>query len=140
MFQFLRLTIPDPETQPSPVRPADNLLASLLRNNKNLVYKYHEHDSLLENNSAEDLNEQEKADAWAAYENDVSMKSKFSFCYFTFTLEINKMIFSDQFGNVSKSPVYNVILSRRRRAKSLNRSWKIVFSKLAIFTSDCPIC
>lgn len=40
------------------------------------MYKYHEHDSLLENNSAEDLNEQEKADAWDAYEKDVSMKSK----------------------------------------------------------------
>ncbi len=53
----------------------DNFLASLLRNFKNLVYKYHEHDSLLENNSAEDLNEQEKADAWEAYEKDVSMKS-----------------------------------------------------------------
>lgn len=78
-YFFLRLTIPDQAVQPTPVRPVDNILASLLRNFKNLVYKYHEHDSLLENNSAEDLNEQEKADAWDAYEKDVSMKSEFLF-------------------------------------------------------------
>lgn len=95
-----RLTTPDPDAQPTPVRPVDNILASLLRNFKSLVYKYHEHDSLLENNSAEDLNEQEKADAWEAYEKDVSMKSKshslsesvlmLIFCqFFYFNLQIN---------------------------------------------------
>lgn len=77
------LTKPDPAEQPTPVRPVDNILANLLRNFKSLVYKYHEHDSLLENNSAEDLNEQEKADAWEAYEKDVSMKSEFSVIYAT---------------------------------------------------------
>lgn len=76
ILHFDRLTKPDPAAQPTPVRPVDYILASLLRNFKSLVYKYHEHDSLLENNSAEDLNEQEKADAWEAYEKDVSMKSK----------------------------------------------------------------
>ncbi|KAG4080668.1 hypothetical protein HA402_013198 [Bradysia odoriphaga] len=77
LAELYTLTKPDPAEQPTPVRPVDNILASLLRNFKNLVYKYHEHDSLLENNSAEDLNEQEKADAWEAYEKDVSMKNQF---------------------------------------------------------------
>lgn len=40
------------------------------------MYKYHEHDSLLENNAAEDLNDEEKADAWNAYEMEVNMKSE----------------------------------------------------------------
>ncbi|XP_037038304.1 transcriptional regulator ATRX-like isoform X2 [Bradysia coprophila] len=77
LAELYTLTKPDPAEQPTPVRPVDNILASLLRNFKSLVYKYHEHDSLLENNSAEDLNEQEKADAWEAYEKDVSMKNQF---------------------------------------------------------------
>lgn len=105
-----RLTIPDPATQPTPVRPVDNILASLLRNFKNLVYKYHEHDSLLENNSAEDLNEQEKADAWDAYEKDVNMKSKFFFVNSSICVRISKLKFclfiADQFGNVSKIKFY----------------------------------
>lgn len=84
----------------------DNILASLLRNFKNLVYKYHEHESLLENNAAEDLNEQEKADAWEAYEKDVSMKSKFfpTFCFVTVSkLNFFFFLLPDQFGNVSKT-------------------------------------
>lgn len=71
-----------------------------------MVYKYHEHDTLLEKSSEQDLSEEEKADAWAAYENDVSMKSKFSLLSF-FLLRIkffNLFLFyllSDQH-NVSK--------------------------------------
>lgn len=68
--------MPDYNERPTPVRPVDNVLASLLHNFSDLVYKYHEHDSLLEKNSEQDLSEEEKADAWAAYENDVSLKSK----------------------------------------------------------------
>ncbi|KAJ6649538.1 Transcriptional regulator ATRX like, partial [Pseudolycoriella hygida] len=75
LSELYTLTIPDPAEQPTPIRPADNILANLLRNFKNLVYKYHEHDSLLENNSAEDLNEQEKADAWEAYEKDINSET-----------------------------------------------------------------
>lgn len=73
-----RLTHPDYSSRPIPVRPFDNVLASLLHNNPDLVYKYHEHDSLLEKNTEQDLSEEEKQDAWAAYENDVSLKSRFT--------------------------------------------------------------
>lgn len=71
-----RLTKPDYAERETPIRPYDNVLASLLHNFPDLVYKYHEHDSLLEKNSEQDLSEEEKADAWAAYESDVNMKSK----------------------------------------------------------------
>lgn len=40
-----------------------------------MVYKYHEHDSLLERNNEQDLSEAEKADAWAAYEKDATMRN-----------------------------------------------------------------
>lgn len=43
-----------------------------------MVFKYHEHDSLLESNSEQDLSEEEKADAWAAYENDVKIRNQMS--------------------------------------------------------------
>lgn len=76
MNYSFRLTVPDYSERPTPIRPVDNVLASLLHNFPDLVYKYHEHDSLLEKNSEQDLSEEEKADAWAAYENDVSNKSK----------------------------------------------------------------
>lgn len=61
------------------MRPNDNVLASLLHNFPDLVYKYHEHDSLLEQNTEQDLSEEEKRDAWQSYEKDVSMKSTFIF-------------------------------------------------------------
>lgn len=42
------------------------------------MYKYHEHDSLLERNNEQDLSEAEKADAWAAYEKDATMRNTLS--------------------------------------------------------------
>lgn len=51
----------------------DNVLSSLLHNSPDLVYKYHEHDSLLENKPEQDLSEADKAEAWAAYEKDLTM-------------------------------------------------------------------
>lgn len=43
-----------------------------------MLYKYHEHDSLLERNNEQDLSEADKADAWAAYEKDVTMRNTLS--------------------------------------------------------------
>lgn len=94
------LTIPDYAERPTPVRPYDNVLASLLRNFSELVYKYHEHDSLLERNSEQDLSEEEKADAWAAYEKDVSLKSEYSCAYFQCVF-YNCDPFLDQYNNMN---------------------------------------
>lgn len=74
------MTKTDYTQRPVPIRPADNILSSLLHNFPELVYKYHEHDSLLENKPEQDLSEADKAEAWAAYEKDVNMqRSNFKF-------------------------------------------------------------
>lgn len=70
---IFRLTKTDYSTRPVPIRPQDYVLSSLLHNFPDLVYKYHEHDSLLENKPEQDLSEADKAEAWAAYEKDLSM-------------------------------------------------------------------
>uniref|UniRef100_A0A182RAT7 Transcriptional regulator ATRX n=1 Tax=Anopheles funestus TaxID=62324 RepID=A0A182RAT7_ANOFN len=58
-------------TRETPILPADDILASLLRTFSNKVIKYHEHDSLLENKPEQDLSEEEKKEAWAAYEREI---------------------------------------------------------------------
>lgn len=74
-FRF-RLTKPDWNGRPTPNVPKDDLLAHLIIQFPKMVYKYHEHDSLLENKGDEELSEQEKNDAWAMYEADVKRKNE----------------------------------------------------------------
>lgn len=76
VFFFYRLTKPNFAERPIPTLPSDKLLAYLLHTYPNMAYKYHEHDSLLEQNADEELSEAEKEAAWAAYENDVKIKSE----------------------------------------------------------------
>lgn len=64
------------EDRPTPNYPRDTLLAHLLHKYPHLVYRYHEHDSLLENKNEQDLSEEEKADAWKQYEDDVKRKNE----------------------------------------------------------------
>ncbi len=45
-------------------------MAELLTTKKSLIYKYHEHDSLLENKVGEELSEEERKAAWEEYENE----------------------------------------------------------------------
>lgn len=60
--------------RPVPVLPADELLKNLLLRFPKLIFKYHEHDSLLENKDEEDLSEAEKIEAWTQYEQEEKMK------------------------------------------------------------------
>lgn len=83
------MTKPDYNERPIPMRPNDNVLASLLHNFPDLVYKYHEHDSLLEQNTEQDLSEEEKRDAWQSYEKDVSMKSSLRVSLHNVDVQIN---------------------------------------------------
>lgn len=76
VFAIFSLTIPDHSSRPTPILPQDNILARLLRSFPDLVYKYHEHDSLLENKVEQELSEQEKNEAWTAYERDLQMNSE----------------------------------------------------------------
>lgn len=73
------MTKPDWDAKPIPNVPKDDLLAQLLMQFPRLIYKYHEHDSLLENKGEEELSEQEKNDAWALYEADVKRKNETNF-------------------------------------------------------------
>ncbi|XP_059618266.1 transcriptional regulator ATRX-like isoform X2 [Phlebotomus argentipes] len=71
LAELYTLTKTDMSQRPTPNMPTDYLLRNLLHNHANLVYKYHEHDSLLENKLEQDLSEADKKEAWDAYENDL---------------------------------------------------------------------
>ncbi|XP_034473982.1 transcriptional regulator ATRX homolog [Drosophila innubila] len=72
LAELYTLTKPVQSERTMPVLPKDTILAHLLRQSE-LVYKYHEHDSLLENKVEQELSEQEKADAWDTYERELQM-------------------------------------------------------------------
>lgn len=57
--------------RPTPNLPQDDILANLLIMFPDRLYKYHEHDSLLEDKPEEGLSEADKNEAWAAYESDL---------------------------------------------------------------------
>ncbi|XP_058819845.1 uncharacterized protein LOC131682415 [Topomyia yanbarensis] len=67
------------QVRETPILPADDLLASLLRNHPACCFKYHEHDSLLENKPEQDLSEEDKKEAWAAYEREIQNNDKPSY-------------------------------------------------------------
>ena len=54
----------------TPLVPKDRLLAELTLQRKDLVMAFHEHDSLLENKSEEELSESERKAAWDEFENE----------------------------------------------------------------------
>ncbi|XP_054711229.1 transcriptional regulator ATRX homolog [Uloborus diversus] len=56
--------------RPTPLVPKDRLLAELLIKKKEWIVTYHEHDSLLQNETEEDLTEEERQAAWNEYENE----------------------------------------------------------------------
>ncbi|XP_071453128.1 transcriptional regulator ATRX homolog isoform X2 [Hetaerina americana] len=56
--------------RPTPMLPKDRLLAEVIQKYPDLIDNYHEHDSLLENKTEEELNEEERKAAWEDFEND----------------------------------------------------------------------
>lgn len=69
------LSMPDFNTRPVPIRPADLLLANLVHTFPNIIFKYHIHDSLLENKPEEDLSEEEKREAWLEYDKQMHQET-----------------------------------------------------------------
>ena len=55
--------------RPTPNVPKDRLMAELVRELKEWIVAFHEHDSLLENKEDEELNEEERKAAWDEFEN-----------------------------------------------------------------------
>lgn len=89
-----------------------------------MVYKYHEHDTLLESNNEQQLSEEEKADAWAAYENDVKMKNTFNNMtqygdQFNMASAYNN--FSSAYGNMFNSFPSNYALTNPQLGAYLNQ-------------------
>lgn len=65
--------------RPTPLVPKDRLLAELLIKHKEWIVTYHEHDSLLQNETETDLTEEERQAAWAEYENEKEGRAAPSF-------------------------------------------------------------
>ncbi|KAG7301961.1 hypothetical protein JYU34_013405 [Plutella xylostella] len=59
-----------PEPREIPPLPKDRLFAEMLKDHETQIYKYHEHDSLLENKEEETLTEEERKAAWEDFENE----------------------------------------------------------------------
>ena len=58
------------DKRPIPKVPKDLLLAELLKKHEKLIWKYHDHDSLLENQADEHLTEEDRKAAWEEFENE----------------------------------------------------------------------
>lgn len=58
--------------------PSDYILSNLMKNFKNVVHKYHCHDSLLQNKGDEALSVEERKLAWTEYENEKPQQMKSS--------------------------------------------------------------
>ncbi|XP_050096003.1 transcriptional regulator ATRX homolog isoform X2 [Anopheles aquasalis] len=68
--ELYRYDVEPSEPRPTPNLPKDRLFAELLQRFEKLIYKYHEHDSLLENKEEETLNEEERLAAWEEFEQE----------------------------------------------------------------------
>ncbi|XP_049533839.1 transcriptional regulator ATRX homolog isoform X1 [Anopheles darlingi] len=68
--ELYRYDVEPSEPRPTPNLPKDRLFAELLQRFDKLIYKYHEHDSLLENKEEETLNEEERKAAWEEFEQE----------------------------------------------------------------------
>ncbi|RZB39883.1 transcriptional regulator ATRX -like, partial [Asbolus verrucosus] len=66
---------PKREDRPIPLVPKDVLLGELLQKYEDKIYKYHEHQSLLENKEEEGLNEEERKAAWEEFENEKKQRN-----------------------------------------------------------------
>lgn len=70
LSQLYVLTKTDYSKRPAPRIPSDDVLTHLLHNFPRLAFKYHDHESLLENKPEQDLNEDEINEAWEQYKQE----------------------------------------------------------------------
>lgn len=61
---------PEKDARKTPYIPKDKLLCDLLIKHSALVQGYHEHDSLLQKENADELTEEERKQAWKEYEDE----------------------------------------------------------------------
>ncbi|XP_037945217.1 transcriptional regulator ATRX homolog [Teleopsis dalmanni] len=91
-----------------PILPKDRLFAELLTEHESLLFKYHEHDSLLENEESENLSEAERKAAWSEYEAEKT-RSVQTAQYISY----DRGAFGSQFGNAAGSVTSNKIFGFR---------------------------
>lgn len=70
LMELYNYDIEPTESRPLPILPKDRLFAEMLKKHDKVIYKYHEHDSLLENKEEETLNEDERKAAWEEFETE----------------------------------------------------------------------
>lgn len=68
--ELYKIDLEPGEERPQPALPKDRMFAELLRTFDEIIYKYHEHDSLLENKAEENLSKEEIQAAWKEYEEE----------------------------------------------------------------------
>ncbi|XP_038056819.1 transcriptional regulator ATRX homolog isoform X2 [Patiria miniata] len=78
-FNPERLDDPNVPERETPVLPKDYVLAEILKRKDKWIVKYHEHDSLLENIESEELNEEERKNAWKEYEDEKEGRMRMGF-------------------------------------------------------------
>lgn len=78
--QMLKFDFKFDEIRPTPKPPADELLRNLLMTFEKEIFKYHEHQALLENRPDEELNEDDMKTAWEEFNTEKDFgKSLFAF-------------------------------------------------------------
>ncbi|XP_055845603.1 transcriptional regulator ATRX homolog isoform X2 [Episyrphus balteatus] len=92
-----------------PILPKDRLFAELLSNYEKLVYKYHEHDSLLENEDSENLSEEERKAAWDEYEAEKTRPPQTAMQYMPY----ERQNFLGNYGNPAGTVTSNKIFGFR---------------------------
>jgi len=72
LMELYKTNLIPSEARKQPPLPKDRMFALQLQKFENTIYKYHEHDSLLENKHEETLNEEEMKAAWEEFEAEKS--------------------------------------------------------------------
>jgi transcriptional regulator ATRX len=70
---------PDEDIREIPMLPKDRLFAEMLQKHEDLIHKYHEHDTLLENKEEETLDEEERKQAWEEFEAEKSRPQQLTY-------------------------------------------------------------
>ncbi|XP_065355024.1 transcriptional regulator ATRX homolog [Calliphora vicina] len=91
-----------------PILPKDRLFAELLSEHEKLLFKYHEHDSLLENEESENLSESERKEAWSEFEAEKTRTVQTAQF-----MAYDRSAYGGQFGNASGSVTSNKIFGFR---------------------------
>lgn len=79
LAELYKFEEPELDVRPIPLVPKDVLLGELLQNHEDKIYKYHEHQTLLENKEDETLNEEERKAAWDEFENEKVGRAKMAY-------------------------------------------------------------